>query len=67
MKKIYTALVCALLVTACTQQQAYQAVQENRLMECQKRVGDQQEECREGHSMSYEEYQREREALRKEK
>lgn len=55
-----------LLLSACSQQQMYQAVQENRLNACEKRVGEQRQRCIEQHNMPYDEYQREREALRAE-
>lgn len=53
-----------LLLSACSQQQVYQAVQENRLASCQKRVAEQRDRCVEEHNMPYAEYRREREALR---
>jgi hypothetical protein len=55
------------LVQACSHQQVYDAVQQNRQFECQKLPGSQYEECMEQYSEPYEEYERERQELLEEK
>lgn len=52
--------LCA-LGSACSNQQAYEAVQSNRLHECEKMPPTAAEKCRQQHSQSYEDYQRDRE------
>lgn len=55
------------LVPACSHQQVYDAVQQNRQLECQKLPGTQYEECMKQFSEPYEEYERERQELLEEK
>lgn len=52
-----------LLLTACSNQQVYNAVQHNQQLECQKLPGTQYEECMRQVSEPYESYEREREEL----
>ncbi len=58
--------VVLLGLAACSQQQVYDAVQQNRQFECQKLPGTQYEECMERYSEPYEEYERERQQLLRE-
>ena len=58
------ALVTLVLGTACSHEQVYNAVQENRIQdECTKLPQAQYEECMEAYSQPYDEYEREREAV----
>ena len=57
------ALVLALMFTACSNQQIYTAVQENRRQECSKLVSPQYEECMRELETPYEEYARERQDM----
>ena len=59
-------LVASWLVQACSQQQVYDAIQQNRQLECQKLPGTQYEECMKQYSEPYEEYERERQELLRE-
>ena len=59
-------LVASWLVQACSQQQVYDAVQQNRQLECQKLPGTQYEECMKQYSEPYKEYERERQELLRE-
>lgn len=54
--------VIAFLLTACSNQQIYNAVQENRRAECGKPPQSQYEECLRDYDTSYDEYERERQA-----
>lgn len=55
---------CALsLLSACTHQQMYEAVQHNRKQECLTLPPAQQNKCLNAYNQSYEDYNREREAL----
>ena len=56
--------ICLLvaITSACSKQQWYEAIQENRKQECQKLPLTRQEQCRESHSLSYEDYVEQREA-----
>lgn len=51
-----------LVLAGCTNQQIYNAVQENRRMECGKLPQNQYEECIRDYSTSYQEYERARQA-----
>ncbi len=51
------------LLQACSQQQVYDAVQQNRQLECQKLPDSQYEECMKQYSEPYKEYERERQEL----
>ena len=59
-------LVASWLVQACSQQQVYDAIQQNRQLECQKLPGTQYEECMKQYSEPYKEYERERQELLRE-
>jgi hypothetical protein len=64
----FKVFLCALIVfgfTACTTQDLYQAVKENRLHECDKRQGARKAECIAQFSLAYEEYAEEREKIEK--
>jgi hypothetical protein len=53
----------AVLLPACSNQQLYDAIQQNRQLECQKLPGIQYEECMKQHSQPYDEYERQRQEL----
>jgi hypothetical protein len=55
--------VVLLGLAACSQQQVYDAVQQNRQLECQKLPDSQYEECMKQYSEPYKEYERERQEL----
>jgi len=61
--KNFFAFSFILLLMACTNQQTYEAVQQNRLQECQKLPPTAAEKCKEQHSQSYEDYQKNREEV----
>ena len=54
-----------LLLTACSQQQLYDAVQQGQQVECQKLQGEQYQQCMEKFAKSYQQYQQEREQVKK--
>ncbi len=56
----------ALALSACSNRQVYDAIQNNRQLECQKLPGTQYEECMKQFSEPYDEYRRERDELTKE-
>lgn len=60
-------LVAALLasVAACSNEQVYSAVQQNRQLECSKLPQPEYEECMRETGMSYDEYERKRQELLK--
>jgi hypothetical protein len=60
-------LLCALVLSACSNRQVYDAIQQNRQLECQKLPGSQYEECMKQVSEPYDTYRRERDELTKEK
>lgn len=55
-------LVTAVALLGCSNKQIYNAVQENRRVECGKLPQNQYEKCVSEYDTSYEEYQRERQA-----
>ena len=65
MKNIRMSLIYILasLLIACTNQEVYDAVQENRQQECQKLPPSAYEECAKQHSEPYDEYERERQEV----
>ena len=64
--RISVIYICASLLIACTNQEIYDAVQENRQQECQKLPPSAYEECIKQHSEPYDGYERRRqEALKK--
>jgi len=58
-------LIIALLLAGCSNSQIYDAVQENRHIECSKLPQNQYEDCIRNYDTPYAEYERERQALRK--
>lgn len=64
--KLVCTFLFALLVLACSNQQTYEAIQDDRLRECQKLPPAAADKCMQQHDLPYEDYQREREeALKK--
>lgn len=61
----YAICIIGTLLVGCTNQEVYEAVQQNRQHECQKLPEPAAEKCMEQHSESYEDYEREREELLK--
>ncbi|MCB1701777.1 MAG: hypothetical protein H6985_12075 [Pseudomonadales bacterium] len=53
------------MVPACSNEQVYNAIQQNRQLECQKLPGTQYEECMREFSQPYKDYKRERDELTK--
>jgi hypothetical protein len=58
--------LCALVLPACSNRQVYDAIQQNRQLECQKLPGTQYEECMKQVSEPYDTYKRDRDELTKE-
>jgi len=58
-------LIIALLLVGCSNSQIYNAVQENRRMECSKLPQNQYEDCVGKYDTPYAVYERERQALKK--
>jgi len=56
-------LLALLLLQACTNRQVYEAVQQNRQLECQRYPDTRYEECMRQSETSYEDYEAERQAL----
>jgi hypothetical protein len=63
LSKLAVAAGLLLALAGCTNQDAYNAVRENRLHECQYLPPSEQEECVQRYDKTYEEYQRQREEL----
>jgi hypothetical protein len=61
--QVLAALVLAAAPAGCSQRQVYEAVQQNRQLECQKLPQGQYEQCMERYSEPYESYTRERREL----
>ncbi len=57
-----SAVLFGLALAACSNEQAYRAMQENRLQHCETQPIPMQASCREQYQLSYEEYQRLRNA-----
>lgn len=53
-------VVVTVFMGACSNQRAYEMIQENRRAECEKMVERQRQECLQSLQMPYDEYQRER-------
>ena len=53
----------ALLLTACSNRAVYDNLQHNQLQECDRAPLSEYEVCKEGASMSFEDYQRERQQV----
>ncbi|HAN29038.1 MAG TPA: hypothetical protein DD808_06845 [Halieaceae bacterium] len=64
MKYIFVAALLA-SVAACSNEQVYSAVQQNRQLECSKLPQPEYEECMRETGMSYDEYERKRQELLK--
>lgn len=64
MKYIFVAALLA-SVAACSNEQVYSAVQQNRQLECSKLPQPEYEECMWETGMSYDEYERKRQELLK--
>lgn len=60
-------LLCTLALSACSNRQVYDAIQQNQQLECQKLQGTQYEECMKQVSQPYDAYKRDRDALKKDK
>ncbi|MEE4144950.1 MAG: hypothetical protein V2I26_09130 [Halieaceae bacterium] len=58
--------LCILALPACSNRQVYDAIQQNRQLECQKLPGTQYDECMQQFSEPYDEYRRQRDELIKE-
>lgn len=58
-------VLCVLALPACSNRQVYEAIQQNRQLECQKLPGTRYEECMEQFSEPYDEYKRDRGELMK--
>ncbi len=56
------AILC-LVLGACSNQQIYEAIQQNRLQACEERPIPERRTCEANYQMDYEEYRREREEL----
>jgi hypothetical protein len=62
-RTIYLWLVFVIASQGCTSKELYNAVQENRLQECQKLFGQAREDCERFYQMSFEEYASERQKV----
>ncbi len=60
MRYLFGLLMLTTGLSACSQKSIYEAAQNSRLNECNTLQGELYEQCLEENSMSYEEYQRER-------
>jgi len=59
--KISSIYICALLLVACTNQNVYELVRQNRLQECEKLPSSAvYDECIKQHKETYDEYERKR-------
>lgn len=63
LRKLTLAVGLISVLSACTNQDAYEAVRANRLHECQYLPPSEQEECVRRYDKPYEEYERQREEL----
>ncbi len=59
-------VLCALALSACSNRQVYDTIQNNQQLECQKLPGTQYEECMKQVSEPYDQYKRDRDELTKE-
>lgn len=59
-KVLLSLFVSAPLLCSCSSKELYNAVQENRLQQCQTLYGAQREECEAQYQKDYETYKRER-------
>jgi hypothetical protein len=60
-------VLCVFALSACSNRQVYDAIQQNQQLECQKLQGSQYEECMKQVSEPYDAYKRDRDELTKEK
>ena len=63
MKATAASMFLFCLLSACSNQQVYTAIQENRKTECMKLPPSAYEDCIEGYTKSYAEYEKERAKL----
>ena len=63
--QLLAGLLLVVGLAGCTQRQVYDAVQQNRQLECQKLPQGQYEKCMEQYSEPYDAYTRERKELEK--
>ena len=61
--RMFGLLSVAAILAACTQQDVYEMSQENGRKACEKEPPPMQDRCMEQYQQSYDEYQRERDAL----
>lgn len=65
-KRCLLILLCLVLMGACNSRGAYQSTQQQRQFECDRSpVDDERNRCATSDKIGYEDYQREREALKK--
>ena len=64
MKKLFMSGVL-FAVSACSHQQVYDALQQGQQVECQKLQGEIYQQCLQKYAKPYQEYQQEREQLKK--
>lgn len=60
MFKSINTILLFLLLTACSNEQIFNMVKENRYQECVKQTPQRQDECRATHAESYSEYQQDK-------
>lgn len=65
-KMVMSITTLGVFLAACCNQQLYNAIQQNRQLECQKLPGTQYDECMKEVSEPYESYERDREELMEE-
>lgn len=65
MPRLLLCIVTLLSLSACSNKQIYDSTQYNNERECYKRPESQIEQCLQQNSQSYEDYKRERDALKK--
>ncbi len=65
LRGVLSVAIAALLASlaACSQQQIYSAVQQNRKHECEKLPAVQYEECMNAHSQTYDAFKQDRDAM----
>ena len=59
-RRLSFAVALSMLVTACTNQDLYEAIQQNRLQACEEIPIPQQAQCKARYQVDYEDYKRER-------
>ncbi|SHF21212.1 hypothetical protein SAMN04487965_1642 [Microbulbifer donghaiensis] len=63
LRRIILSALSVSLLAACSHQQVYDAVHQNRLQDCEKFSGPQYRDCIQQYDQSYSDYQRERREL----